>query len=652
MKKPKNMHKAFFEYIDHHKKSYEAKNLDFSDAFYFFPRFKLLPKSVYYKSNEYRNDATQAYFYIGFGDVVHVSPDWIDIINLGFFGIYERIRKFRKNCQDGERADFYDGLCDLYSATEKFMLAIADEALSRGNKKMASSLINLTKRPPATLYEALQLIMLYYNITDEKPTRTLGRLDSMLLPFAEGLDDEEVLELLTRFMAEVNAYRHGADIPFAIGGCRGFNRLSYLLLRAYGTGVYPYVKIHILCTDNTPKDVLTMAFELIRSGKNSIVFMSDEVVTKGLLHIGAEPEDAREYQVVGCYECGARQEKTASCSARINLVKALELALLGGKDMLTGLQIGKKTKIPETMEELTEALGEQIVFGASEAMALSHVDEAEFGSSYAAPHISATYLSCMERGRDMFSGYGAKYCNSSINAQGIGTMADSLYAIEKLVFIDKQISLPDLVKILACNWAGEEKLRQTVKNKFAKYGCNNPAVDKYAKWATDLLDKTVSGKPNATGGVWRLGLFSIDWRWRMGQTCGASADGRLAGEPLSQNSGASFGADKNGIGAHLLSVASLGADRTPNGTIADIDIHASQTRGDAGMTLLISTLLTYFEHGGMAVHYNVLDTEALTGAKAHPERYPNLQVRVCGWNALFVDLSDAEQDEFIERSKR
>ena len=65
---------------------------------------------------------------------------------------------------------------------------------------------------------------------------------------------------------------------------------------------------------------------------------------------------------------------------------------------------------------------------------------------------------------------------------------------------------------------------------------------------------------------------------------------------------------------------------------------------------MVATLKTYFEKGGFAVHYNVLDTDTLLDAKVNPEKYPNLQVRLCGWNVRFATLSEREKDEFIARS--
>jgi formate C-acetyltransferase len=246
--------------------------------------------------------------------------------------------------------------------------------------------------------------------------------------------------------------------------------------------------------------------------------------------------------------------------------------------------------------------------------------------------------------------YSAKYNNSSLNGVGLATATDSLAAIRKAVFEDKTVTLSELTEILRSDWNGKESLRLLIKNKYPKYGQGDVKTDGIAKRIVDTLSDAVSYKPNAKGGKWRLGLFSIYWRWSLGEKTAASADGRRSGETLSQNTSASFGADKEGATAHLISATKIDTSRTPNGAIVDIDLHSSAVRGENGINALVASLKTYFELGGFAVQYNVLDTNVLMDARKNPEKYPSLQVRLCGWNVLFSTLSEKEKDEFIARS--
>jgi formate C-acetyltransferase len=381
--------------------------------------------------------------------------------------------------------------------------------------------------------------------------------------------------------------------------------------------------------------------------------MSDRRVIEALEKQGVAHQDAVDYHVVGCYECGGAGELTCSCNARVNIPKALELALNGGRDMLTGKQIGLENDGHfESFDALYREFERQLTYLCKCAMTVTDLYESRYAEIHSAPILSGTYTSALQKGADLYLDYSAKYNSSSLNAIGLATATDSLAAIRKAVFEDKTLTLGEFTEILKSDWKGQEPFRLLVKNKYPKYGQGDIRTDEIAKRTVDVLSDTVSYKPNAKGGSWRLGLFSINWRWRIGQKTAASADGRRSGETLSQNTSASFGADKEGATAHLISAARIDMSKTPNGAIVDIDLHSSAVRGENGITALVSSLKTYFELGGFAVHYNVLDTEVLLDAKKNPEKYPSLQVRLCGWNVLFSTLSEKEKDEFIARSMK
>ena len=335
----------------------------------------------------------------------------------------------------------------------------------------------------------------------------------------------------------------------------------------------------------------------------------------------------------------------------MNLPKALELTLTGGVDILSGKRIGLEngSRI-ESFEDLKGEFERQVRYFADRAMEVTDLWESHYGEIHSSPFLSGSYTSALSRGGDLYCDYAAKYNNSSVNAIGLATAVDSLAAIRRAVYEEKLFTLDEFTEILKENWKEKEHLRLLIKNKYPKYGQGDARTDEIAKWIVDILADEISGRKNAKGGVYRLGLFSINWRWSFGAKCAASADGRLSGETLSQNTSASFGADKEGATAHLLSVARLDTTNTPNGAIVDIDLHTSAVRGENGIRALVTSLLAYFELGGFAVHYNVLDTEILKDARLHPEKYPTLQVRLCGWNVLFASLSDREKDEFIARS--
>ena len=595
-------------------------------------------------------------------DFGHTSAEWESVISLGVFGLKKRISEYAKsNKGDKEKQVFYRRTEKVYAAALRFIKRASEAAESCGKAEMAKGLSALSEREPETLFEAMQTSIVYYvlqHMIEGTNLRTLGRLDKLFYPYYIKEDETAARRMALDYIKEIDKLKAPSNIPFAICGTDKdgkdlTNKLSYVILEAYGKAQTTNVKFHLLCSDSTPEDIIDKAFRCVRSGNNSIVFMSDKTVIRALEEMGEDHEDAANYHIVGCYECGGNGELTSSCNARVNLPKALELALCGGKDMLTGKLIGLECSTDfESYEALYSEFVRQLTYLCRCAMKSTDLYEAHYNKMHSAPILSGTYSSALEKGRDLYCGYAAKYNNSSVNAIGLGTAVDSLAAIRKLVFEDKRISLERLVGILRSNWDGEEALRLLIRNKYPKFGLGDEKTDATAKSIVDALSDAVRKKPNVKGGVYRLGLFSIDWRWEFGSKTAASADGRLSGETLSQNTSATFGADREGATAHLISVAAIDASRTPNGAIADIDLHSSSVCGENGIKALTATLKAYFELGGFAVHYNILDTEVLKKARLDPANYPNLQVRLCGWNVLFSSLSDKEKDEFISRSER
>ena len=608
-------------------------------------------------------DGMEALAYTGCHDFGHTSAEWESVVKLGIAGLVKRISQYAENCgNDSKKQRFFREISKVYDAALNFMKRAADTAKFHGKQEMAQGILNLTKNAPSDLFEAMQTTIIYYvlqQMFDGTILRTFGRIDSLLYPFFVKDKDSDVEQMVVHYLQEIDRLDPpAANIPFALGGTdlEGkslINELSYMILDAYTKAGTHNLKFHLLCSENTPDEIIKNGLDAVRNGNNSIVFMSDGKIIESLEKLGEEHKDAVNYHVVGCYECGSDGEITSSCNARVNIPMALELALNSGKTMLTNKQAGlENSGCFDSYDALYTEFKKQLVHMCKCAMKVTDIYETNYKHFHSAPILSGTYTSALENGGDLYCDYSAKYNNSSVNAIGLATAVDSLAAIKKAVFDDKIMTLNEFKEILKNNWEGKEAFRLLVKNKYPKFGINDKNTNVLAKDITDVLYDAVSGKPNAKGGVYRLGLFSIDWRWEFGSKTAASADGRLAGEPLSQNTSASFGADRDGATAHLLSVASIDASKTPNGTIVDIDLHSSAVQGENGLNTLFSSLKTYFELGGFAVHYNVLDTAVLKDAKLNPDKYPNLQVRLCGWNVLFSSLSEKEKDEFIARSIR
>lgn len=593
-------------------------------------------------------------------DFGHTCPNWNDVISLGFVGLRKRIEDAAQKSGDaGNR--FYIAARRQYDAAERFIKRAADTAENVGRNRIAAGLRNLLVSPPQNMFEAFQMLLLYHflqHFGEQTWIRTFGRVDSLLYPFYDATDKDEARELIAAFVRELNSHGMAENQPFALGGCDKdgndlVNDLSVMFLDEYKKLKSPFVKVHIICTDKTPESFLKSALDGIRNGANSICFFGDEMLKKSLLRLGIAPEDTVNYHIDGCYECGGYGELTSPATGRISVAKAIELTLNRGIDVMTGIELGLPfDKTPETYEEFYAEFLRQLEYIADSAKRYIGDMEKKYHRLHAGPFFTSTFAESVERGVDIFAGFGAKYNNTSICGIGLATAVDSLMAVKKLVYDDKTLSFDELAELMRNNWEGAERLRLTAKNKFPKYGMGDYEVDKHAAALVEELARMINKVPNEKGGVYRLGLHSITVRWPMGKHLAATPDGRLKGESTSLNTGASFGADREGTTAHIISVTTLDAAHSPNSVTLDLDLHSSAVKGENGLQAMYATLKTYLSRGGFSVHYNVLDSKALRDAQKRPEDYPNLQVRVCGWNYLFTKLEKEQQDDYILRAER
>jgi formate C-acetyltransferase len=256
-------------------------------------------------------------------DFSHTTAHWESVIPLGIWGLRERVREYAARPDNTEKqARFYSCVDRAYTASLNFMNRCADEAEKAGKTEMAKSLRALTTRSPETLFEAMQTSIVYYilqHVFDGTYLRTLGRLDALFYPYY--VKEQDPQPLLRDFLMEIDRLNAPSNIPYAIGGSTpdgksAVNDLTYALLHTYQTVPTHNTKFHVLCRPDTPDDLIKQTFRGIVNGQNSVVFLSDETVTQSLIRLGADETDARNYHIVGCYECGADGELTCSCNAR------------------------------------------------------------------------------------------------------------------------------------------------------------------------------------------------------------------------------------------------------------------------------------------------------------------------------------------------
>lgn len=612
----------------------------------------------------------RAYAFQGHEDFGHTCPGYERLLSAGICGVIDEAKALFEKERNAPKKNFYRLILRVWTSARSLALRMADAGEDANDENLslaAKNLRFLADHPPMTFMQALQTIALYYELQqniEDTTVRSLGKLDRLLYPFyrydveKNNKSVKDIEEEFSYFLRHLDSYKACANIPFALcetdPSLPRENELTRILLRVTLRCRFSNIKVHLNYRSDLSEEIVSMVNDAIRSGSNSVVYINSDITVSALEKIGIEREDAEDFNVVGCYEPCAREEIPCSCAGRLNFAKAVELAVNSGEDMLTGEHYAATAPDCDeicSFEEMMEIVKTQLRAFAEGSLESAKQRERVQIYLHASPLLSATYPSSFYGGKDVYADYGAKYNNTSICGMGIATAADSLYAIQEMVFRQKRMKLSEFTRILRKNWQGEETLRLYIKNRIPKYGNNVQEVDAIAAELVEYTANLINGKPNARGGVFRFALFSVDSRFPLGEHTAASADGRFSGEPLSKNAGASACADRNGLPAHLLSVLSYDHTLIPDGMVLDVVLHSSSVSGEDGLKAMNTAVKTYLDKGGFAVHINVLDAELLRRAQKHPEQYANLQVRLCGWNVLFSSLSRRDQDEFIAQAE-
>ena len=254
--------------------------------------------------------------YCANSDFGHTSPNTALLIELGFAGLRDRCNKASARAGlSEEQMDFYSSCEIVLNAIMKLAMRFSEE-IAPYNPECAKALSNISKSKPSNIYEAMQLIILYF-FTHEyvagTRVRTLGRLDVLLYSFYKKdiengtFSKEEIKELFRYFLNKFSSANVPFGLPFCLGGLDNngneiTNELSYLIVDVYNELNIYSPKIHIRVSEKTPRDFLKRILSYIRRGNSSFVFVNDAVAVKALTNVGIEHSDALNYVPIGCYE--------------------------------------------------------------------------------------------------------------------------------------------------------------------------------------------------------------------------------------------------------------------------------------------------------------------------------------------------------------
>lgn len=535
---------------------------------------------------------------------------------------------------------------------------------------------------PRTFHEALQCYwFVHLGVITELNTWDSfnpGRLDQHLYPFylrdieAGRLTEERARELLKCFWIKFNNQpappkvgiteeQSGTYTDFALinvggltpSGADAVNELSFMILDIVEEMQLVQPSSCIQISKANPERFLRRAAEVFRTGLGQPSVFNTDVIVKEMLHDGKTMFDARNGGPSGCVTISAFGKESCTLTGYCNWPKILELALNNGRDPRTGEQVGIETGDPRlwtSFEQVLEAYNRQLRYFIDLKIEGNNRIERLYATRMPAPYMSLLMDDCVERATDYHDG-GARYNPTYIQGVGMGTATDALAALKHHVFGVNTLSFPEMLDMLASDFAGQsgEILRQTLRNKSPKWGNDDPQADDIASQLFEFYFDVLNGRPNTKGGKYRVNLLPTTVHIYFGQVLGASADGRKAGTPLSEGISPTQGCDLEGPTAIVKSAAKIDHART-GGTLLNMKFNR-QVLENEGLDRVCQLIRTYFRMDGHHIQFNVVDSETLKKAQADPEAYRNLIVRVAGYSDYFNDLGADLQNEIISRTE-
>lgn len=591
--------------------------------------------------------------------------------------------------QKREQLRAMDIACDAVIRFAERHAELADE-LARGEAdaqrraelaKIADVCRHVPAHPPRDFHEALQAYWFCHLavITELNGWDAFspGHLDQHLWPFyQQGLADgsltrDTARELLEAFFvkfnnhtappkvgvtaAESGTYTDFANINLAgllPDGSDGSNDLTHLLLEVIDEMHLLQPSNNVQLSRKTPDAVLKHALRVLRKGYGFPSIFNADAVVEEQVRQGKSLEDARAGGCSGCVETGAFGKEAYILTGYFNLVKVLELTLHNGVDPRSGKQLGPQTGSVDTLgsfDELFDAFCRQLEHFLEIKIRGNQIIEQMYAQLMPAPFLSVITDDCIKKGKDYNAG-GARYNHTFIQFVGIGSLTDSLAAIQQLVFDKQQLSLEELCGVLDTDFAGHEPLRQQLLHRTPKYGNDDDYADTLMRRAFQAVFDRVDGRPNTKGGRYQIEMLPTTCHVYFGSVVGATADGRQAGLPLSEGISPVQGADRHGPTAVVRSAAKMDHIKT-GGTLLNMKFTPSLLQDETGINAVASLVRGYFKMDGHHVQLNVVQAETLRRAQANPAAHRDLIVRVAGYSDYFCDLSEELQEEIIARTE-
>lgn len=606
----------------------------------------------------------------------HIIIDYPRLLENGLAALVAELKALNKQHPQNS---FYQAVLILLEASQRHILryaALADEmaagCVDPQRRKELETIGEISRHNalhrPEDFWQACQLFW-YMNIILQYESNassiSLGRFDQYMLPYYQaslnrGQDPQFLQELLESLWVKCNdivllrstsSARYFAGFPTGytalLGGLTetgrsAVNILSFLSLDAYQNVRLPQPNLGVRVNELIDRPFLRKTAETIRLGTGIPQIFNDEVVIPAFLNRGVSLEDARDYSVVGCVELSIPGRTYGLHDiAMFNLLKVMEIVMLENESNPDITWDGLINQIRDKIRYYIKLMVE-----GSNICDIGHRDWAPV------PLLSSFIEDCVQHGQDITEG-GARYNFSGVQGIGIANLSDSLHALKGMVFEQKRLSFAELIAVLKANFQTPEgeKIRARLINRFEKYGNDIDEVDNISADLLRFYCKEVERYQNPRGGHFTPGSYTVSAHVPLGSVVGATPDGRLAGEQLADGGlSPMLGQDVQGPTAVLKSVSKLDNFLISNGTLLNVKFTPATLAGDSGLNKLADFLQAFTKLKLQHIQFNVVNADTLREAQQRPQDFAGLVVRVAGYSAFFVELSQEIQDDIIRRT--
>jgi pyruvate-formate lyase len=592
-----------------------------------------------------------------------LQMDYKKLIDNGIIGLELEINQLIEKAKDDEAKMFYTSAIKsvkrIRTCISHYILDAKKLPDTEKKRKMIAALSGLLDHAPKTFHEGIQLILLVQTITG---TINFGRMDIVLGNLlVNDLDNtvmtwEEGIEIMQNFYTVLEEEIWHFDARIIVGGLGRTNvaaadKFAMLAMETTDSLSLPMPQLSLRFYEGQNSELLEKAYDVIGNGKTFPILYNDDVNVSAVekaFHV--DRQTAEQYLPFGCGEYMIEKQSCGTPNVIINLQRCLELAMNNGRCLRFNDQRSPDYGNIETytnFEQLWSAYENTVNYfleaGAKGQESIYKITGQECPFSL----ISVFYDDCLAAGRSIFDG-GIKYLGGTCETYGNNNTADSLTAIDELIFKASKYSGAELLTALKANWEDFDSIHKSFKDA-PKFGNDNDIADAMqARVHEQVCLGTSNVAKNTSLHHWLVVIINNNHNTLWGKETSASADGRKNGEPLAPGNSAAAGADKSGLSALLNSQAK--PDPTIHaGAVHNVKLSANFPKKNRN--LYHSLFRSYFKKGGTQTMVTVTSRADLEAALETPEKYSNLLVRVGGFSARFIDLDKPTQMEILSRTE-